>query len=29
MNETPVFIGVPDEIRTHVFAVKGRCPGPG
>jgi hypothetical protein len=22
-------IGVPDGIRTHVIAVKGRCPGPG
>ena len=24
-----LLIGVPDEIRTRVIAVKGRCPGPG
>jgi hypothetical protein len=24
-----LLIGVPDGIRTHVIAVKGRCPGPG
>jgi hypothetical protein len=23
-----ILIGVPDGIRTHVIAVKGRCPGP-
>ena len=24
-----ILCGVPDGIRTHVIAVKGRCPGPG
>jgi hypothetical protein len=28
LYKTRVFIGVPDGIRTHVIAVKGRCPGP-
>jgi hypothetical protein len=28
-SQRAVFIGVPDGIRTHVIAVKGRCPGPG
>ena len=29
INQLTDVNGVPDGIRTHVIAVKGRCPGPG